>query len=164
MKEVNDYVSDAAGSSVRGCLYSIIDLRCEGDILSRPAVPATDLRIIVDRKYPHILRTVADAVTGILTTKRKSYDNKSPNSNRKTSMKSIKTTEGTPIRKLVRNIGSTGVFMVSYQDLAKIQQLVGSYASRAGTKSTCESYPIVVNKAEVKYVVFITISEKGVSR
>lgn len=77
-------------------------------------------------------------------------------------MKALKTTEGTPIKKLVRMIGSTGVFMVSYQELAKIQQLVGSYASRAGTKSNCESYPIVVNKTEAKYVVFITISTKDV--
>jgi len=75
-------------------------------------------------------------------------------------MKSIKTTEGTPIRKLVRAIGATGVFVVQYPELAKIQHLVGSYAARAGTKSSCTSYPIVVDKTKVEYVVFATISAR----
>lgn len=70
----------------------------------------------------------------------------------------FKTTEGTELRHLVRERkGTTGTFRVQFEDRDKLLRLAHSYAVRNKAKVETESAPIILNKVDVWYIVFVTV-------
>lgn len=70
----------------------------------------------------------------------------------------FKTTEGTELRHLVRaKQGTVGAFKVRIEDRDKLLRLAHSYAVRSKSKVETESAPIILNRTDVWYIVFVTV-------
>ena len=69
--------------------------------------------------------------------------------------------EGTEIRHLIkkRPNDSVGCYLIEPNRVSEFQRLVGSYAFRAGRKTSCKSYQ-VIKDYKIVYMVLVTVTDK----
>lgn len=72
----------------------------------------------------------------------------------------LTSTEGTQLKDLVKmRPGITGVFMTRHYESEDLMRQAHSYAHRAKSKVETRKAPIILDKDDVWYVVFITVVE-----